>query len=147
MTDYTQEQIDENRQKWLDQLRDPESKKARGMLEDSKDKNSRCCLGHACHALGIERDEDKKYSVIYYDCEDTNLPFGARNALDIDGRGSFKEPVNITSVHHNSLTSVHEDYMTAYDLIDINDETDLTPQEIADVIEDQFNTGNFYTPE
>ena len=51
----TQEQVDENRQKWLAVLRAPESSKAVGVLESRTDENSRCCLGHACHALGITR--------------------------------------------------------------------------------------------
>ena len=147
MSDYTQEDIDENRRKWLAVLRDPKSSKNRGSLESYWDENSRCCLGHACHALDVEKEESKPDSAVYYDGKDSILPKGARNALDIDHRGNFIEPVTIISVHPNSLTHRYEDYFTAYDLIDVNDNTNLTPKEIADVIEEQFENDNFHFPE
>ena len=134
MKHYTKEQIDNNRRKWLAQLRDPESKKQAGKLESLDDSNARCCLGHACHALGIERwveyHEDK---IVTYDFRTTNLPGSACNMLNIDILGEFKKEVLVNGNFYRSLT-------------EINDLTDLTPQEIADIVEDQFENDNLKEP-
>ena len=127
---YTQEQIDENRRKWLAVLRDPQSKKKVNKLEDLDNSNVRCCLGHACHALGIER------KVVYfpngfvaYGNKTETLPFSACNMLNMEPNGKFKKEVLVEDEPYWSLAR-------------INDNTDLTPQEMADVIEDQFENDN-----
>ena len=130
---YTKEEINENRQKWLAVLRDPESKKVTSILESTGDPNARCCLGHACHALSLKRTMYDKSRYVYYDYEFRQLPLRACEALEIDTNGSFKEPIVIKD--HNF-----------YGLTGVNDGTSLTPQEIADVIEDQFKNNNFCYP-
>ena len=47
----TDRQIYDNRKAWIDYLKRPETKKAKSKLEDFKDPEARCCLGHACHVL------------------------------------------------------------------------------------------------
>ena len=127
---YTQEQIDENRRKWFGVLRDPESKKAVNKLESYTDKNARCCLGHACHALGIERKVMKfANGIIVYENKSDTLPFSVCNMLNIQNTGKFKKEVLVGDEPYWSLSR-------------INDNTDLTPQEMADVIEDQFENDN-----
>ena len=130
MKNYTREQIDENRQKWLAVLRDPKSKKALGVLESSKDPNARCCLGHACHALGLKRTEPSESRHVHYDSKSQWLPISARRALKINPVGRFGKNVIINGKELSNLCQV-------------NDWTSLTPQEIADVIEDQFDNNNF----
>lgn len=51
----TRKQILENRQKWIDHLLKPETKRYSGWLENPKNPEERCCLGHGCYVLGLER--------------------------------------------------------------------------------------------
>ena len=127
---YTKTQITENRQKWLAVLRDPESKKTRGVLESCTDPDARCCLGHACHALGITKTMPLFPGYILYHSESQYLPMHARRALMVSRNGSFKKSIIIDNKELSNIAQV-------------NDMTDLTPQEIADVIEDQFENNNF----
>lgn len=64
MTEYTRAEIFANRQKWIDYLKRPETKKANGVLEYASTPEYRCCLGHACHVLNIPRFEDD--GTVYY---------------------------------------------------------------------------------
>ena len=134
MTYYTQEEIDENRRKWLAQLRDLDSKKEFGQLENVKDSNARCCLGHACHALGIRR-RVKQYpsssiDLVAYENTSGALPSSACYMLNITAIGRFIEKIIVNGE-------------SCSDLSDVNDNTLLSPAEIADVIQDQFNNNNF----
>ena len=129
----TQEQVDENRQKWLAVLRAPESSKAVGVLESRTYENSRCCLGHACHALGITRTVTTGPEYVRYDSESKWLPPAARRALRINANGNFKKTIEVDDKVLNSLAQV-------------NDRTELSPAEIADVIEDQIENDNFFYP-
>ena len=142
---YTQEEIDENRRKWLAQLRDPESKKTTEKLESSIKSNERCCLGHACHALSADREAFAD-GIVYYDGEEGILPRSVEQKLNITHRGDFKEPITVRFMKRVDLPVGIRPYGTeieANDLIEVNDFTDLTPKEIADVIEEQFRTNNF----
>ena len=134
MAHYTQEQIDENRRKWFGVLRDPESKKITNKLEDPEDTNARCCLGHACHALGIERevefDPRKESHSVCYDSSSIVLPDTVAYMLNITNVGDFKKTIYVKSIPVSNLTQA-------------NDDTNLTPAEIADLIEDQIKNDNF----
>ena len=134
---YTQEQIDDYRAQWLAQLRSPEAKQARGKLEDPDDPNKRCCLGHACHILGLERTvkkpEWRASDCVFYgkNCGEASwLPREACKKLNVSLKGSFKVPVAVDGITVNSLSI-------------INDYTKLSLSEIADVIEEQFKADNF----
>ena len=84
---YTKAQINEYRAKWLAQLRDPESKMWIGELENIDDRNKRCCLGHACHALQAARIEDFESNEVKYifehDWQTSYLPLGIAEKLNI----------------------------------------------------------------
>ena len=136
MAHYTQEEIDENRREWLAQLRDPESKKTIGELESYDDTNERCCLGHACYALNIHCDINITDRTVSYDTEAGKLPNSACRKLNIDRIGRLNNDI---------LLSDDDEYDNFYisNLTTLNDDTDLSPQEIADIIEDQFKTNNF----
>ena len=141
MTQYTQEEINRNRNKWLAQLRDPESKKHYGELEDPSDSNARCCLGHACHALGIDRElqgDDDEIFVAYGGCLG-NLPNEAARKLDIDIMGCFKNSIEIRCCNSRGRLQVTK----CHNLTNVNDSTRLTPKEISDVIREQFEKDNF----
>ena len=131
---YTQAQIDEYRAMWLAQLRSPEAKKAQGKLEDPDKSNYRCCLGHACHILGVQRKiakpEWRANQCVFYGCENSWLPLEAREKLNVSLKGSFKVPIAVDGITVNALSV-------------INDYTKLSLSEIADVIEEQFKNDNF----
>ena len=134
---YTQKQIDEYRRIWLEQLRSPEAKKAQGKLEDPDKPDHRCCLGHACHILGLLRvvkiPEWRANECVFYGdggWDSSWLPIEAREKLNVSLKGSFKTPVTVDGITVNALSVV-------------NDYTKLSLSEIADVIEEQFAADNF----
>ena len=124
------------REQWLEQLRNPESEKVTGMLEDPHCENARCCLGHACYALGIEREESVNQEYVYYDGEWEVLSGEVAEMLDITQNGNFVHDVNIADYFPEYLPNK---YMC---LSDLNDRTSLKPQQIAVILEDQFAKGN-----
>ena len=131
MTKVTKENRRHYRQKWLDFLRGEGRRKAKGLLEKiaGYDKeNPRCCLGHACVALGMKGVKDNTNMI--YDGSSALLPLSAQIQLGISSDGSFKECVSVGSATYSSLST-------------INDCTDLSPADIADVIEEQFKNDNF----
>ena len=138
--------------KWLSVLRDPKSKKHVGSLESLHDSNTRCCLGHACHALHSNKTifEDK----VCYGAEKeyTFLPQKIAKLLNITPDGEFATPIHISRDYSNidSDENVDEDinYLPTSigynDLVSLNDDTILSPAEIANIIEEQYKNKNFY---
>ena len=47
----TRSEILENRQKWIEYLKRPETKKVTERLQSREDPEARCCLGHGCYVL------------------------------------------------------------------------------------------------
>ena len=130
---YTQEQINEYRAKWLAQLRSPEAQQWTGELESLREPDRRCCLGHACHALGAERSYTDL--TVYYgkgrDMDSSTLPYSVAKKLNITNSGAM---IN-SYVHGNDVYS---------GLTIINDCGVFSLSEIADIIEEGFKTNNFY---
>lgn len=58
MDKLSDQEIYDNRLKAVEYLMQPGLKKATGVLENINT-GGRCCLGHMCVALGVERSEDK----------------------------------------------------------------------------------------
>ena len=121
--------------KWMRVLRDPESKKTTGQLQDIIYEKHRCCLGHCCHAAGADVKIDEisvgEEAVTYsylgnndYAC----LPETLAEELDITATGCFINKVEVRGEQMGSLT-------------DVNDNSLLSPAEIADLIEE--NKDNF----
>ena len=79
--------------KWLEVLADPQSKKEKQHLENYKDSNKRCCLGHLCHALNLKMTKDAEYlETRYHDDENADssfLPLSVAKQLDITVEGRF----------------------------------------------------------
>ena len=126
--------------KWLEQLRRPESKKhtLRLFPEDAEkdDHETACCLGHACKAIIPNRikwreGDDGVGPAWVADGIGTYLPPTVAKLLNITRRGMF-----ITE--HRSGQGV-----TYKKLTEINDFTSMSPQEIADVIEEKYRNNEF----
>ena len=127
-----------NREKWLEKLRDPNSHKMKGRLESGNYPNYRCCMGHACSALGEERfagefdgeDHEIDANVGYGDAENLyHWTEKVAHDLNVNYRGEFEKPLDIEGKAIESLDQ-------------LNDHTDLTTQQIADVIEENLINGN-----
>ena len=130
-------------QNWLKVMRDPKSGKALKKLENPENRHDRCCLGHLCHAMqakskvanfGSMHSSDGGRDCVFYDFNDHRwthdvLPNELAKELDITFTGSFNTPIDIDGCEVSSMAS-------------LNDDTDLTPAEIANVIESQFKAGN-----
>ena len=118
---------------WLEQLRAPEPLKTTGQLEDIVNSNRRCCLGHACHALEMERGTGIKGS---YGTEVSFLPKELCTLLGINKVGEFKNPIQLEDRGNCNVYS---------SLVSVNDKSTLRPAQIADVIESEFLNDNFVT--
>ena len=128
-------------QNWLGVMRDPKSGKCEGKLQDVLNPNDRCCLGHLGYSMGaaIEiRLNGYREKVVHYsygDGIDSNvnvLPAALAKELDISKIGDFIKDIKIGDTSFACMA-------------EINDETDLTIAEIAeiaDVIEAQFKANN-----
>ena len=107
---YTHKQIEEYRAKWLAQLRDPKSKYWMAELESIDDPNKRCCLGHACHALGAIKNVDYENEVRYTFGDDWDvayLPPGIAKMLNITNDGKLRQPYQVTpgGIHYENLAN------------------------------------------
>ena len=115
---------------WLGVLRDPKSEKMCGALAHHFHTDQRCCLGHACHALGLPLEQwDWRGG---YGGEHSYLPARISELLDITQLGAFREPLLI-----DGLKARFES------LAGLNDASNLSPAEIADVIEDMWKNDGF----
>ena len=129
---------DEAVEMWLRELRGPTALKMTGKLAHPLNENARCCLGHLCAAIGAKRTIDRfdycgeTYPRVCYEGETTVLPKKVCRVLDITEKGEFVHPVRL------------DGYMCTFSsLVSLNDQTGLTPAQIADVIEKQIAADNF----
>ena len=113
---------------WLKQLRDPRSQRYRYELQSASQPNARCCLGHLCHALGV--DVEVRGDYVYYDRCSTGLPEGVAKLLNITQIGKFKEGVEYRNGTYESLAA-------------LNDESDIDLDGIARIIEEQLEADNY----
>ena len=74
MTITDQKKYD-NRMKWIEYLKRPETKKHLGSLEDIENPDCRCCLGHACHVLAPDtRTVNVLDKQVFYDAHSASIP-------------------------------------------------------------------------
>lgn len=141
--------VNEERQKWINYLRSDDIGKMVNKLEHKYENNRRCCLGHACHVLGLSRriaSTHNRLLVSYKsntrakDSSVDNLPVEAQLKLNLDRRGQFKQCIMITKDVYGTDRHI-------CNLQQLNDKTDLTLSQIADIIEEQLKLGNFVEPE
>jgi len=119
----------ENRRKWIAELKKLESKKAEAKLENYHT-GGRCCLGHGCAALGLERTVIKSgpCTNIFYDGESLVAP------------KSFVEKVGLKDSYGFCMISFKDiiyDELTA-----LNDCSEATPQEIGEILEGMIEGGD-----
>jgi len=150
---------------WMEVLRDPESRKARKILEEEKANSPRCCLGHLC-AISPEVERVRRESVreedygeplwvsladyLYRDVNDAKdvkdkeLPRILAQKFDLTPLGEFareysdREIAEIVGVHPDLL--VRRKYE---DLTELNDDSDLDLAHIAAFIRHVREKGEF----
>ena len=120
-------------------MRDPKSAKHQGELQDAWNSKNRCCLGHLGYSMGATTEHrpggqggHKSVHYSYGDVVHSNmsvLPVALAKELDMTQCGDFVEVIEIEGADYCSMSS-------------LNDSTNLTSAEIADVIEAQYKVGN-----
>lgn len=133
MTEYTPEQIQENRRKWLEALRSGEFKQTTGVLARQNDdgKYGYCCLGVACEISGVAsrdltRGYDDRVRKVYGENEaDLTLPEEVRAWLGVE----------TDSPNLASPVVVNDDGDDETGLTILNDDYGFTFEQIADAIE------------
>ena len=120
--------------KWLKVLRSPLSQRTKGKLENGVYSEARCCLGHLCHALDVPRYQiDGESGLVEYgedgDASWSQLPEYVARQVGITQNGDFFRRIEYKGDIY-------------YCLADLNDKTEVTPQEIADVIEREAKANN-----
>lgn len=129
----TRSEILANRQKWIDYLKRPETKKETHRLENPMDTDARCCLGHACYILGAERVE--RHDRIEYFGNENYTPHQIVEELGLyDRTGRI-----IGSSAFDNYTNFEE--FSFYSLSVLNDMTDITPQKIGEYLESVIEGG------
>lgn len=133
MTEYTRAQILENRRKWIDYLKLPDTKKSAGRLENPVVPENRCCLGHACHVLipELRKQSDESFTV-YYDDEMAYAPVSLKQKLGLYDRQGGNLLYDLFSI---------EPYAEQRSLSEFNDYTAITPQEIGAYLETVIEGG------
>lgn len=127
---YKRSEIRENRQKWIDFLREPERKKTKNVLESRYDHEARCCLGHAAHLFARDRTVIEN-DVVLYEGSEINLSNDMTKMLGLYGREGHTE--NPYKIHYGGKT-----YGA---LSSLNDQTDITPQEIGEILQGMIEGG------
>lgn len=144
------EEVQENRKKWLEFLREPGRKKAQGALEYHYDPDARCCLGHAGHLFVPDtRKLDGDY--VFYDGRGNTAGRRIQRALFITHAGEFRESVVVDrsrGIESDEEVTLNDDgNVLIGSCATLNDATDLTMAEIADIIEEQFKNNNLVEPD
>lgn len=126
-----------NRLKWIKYLNNSARRKATGVLEEFKDSGSRCCLGHACHVLGLKR---RKIHEVGYWGDKVGHPYiyYGENG-DLDSEIAPKQLVEILGLwsesgHVESDEGIPYKEVSYESLADLNDDSEATPKEIAEYL-------------
>jgi len=120
---------------WLKQLRSDEAEKHVGFLENYYNNKKRCCLGHACHVLAPEI-RDVKNMQVHYGKMCGLLPRNVAKLLNITLAGDFHETHLISDLQKVIPGLIHTSDQDRFDsLTEINDHTNITLSQMADLIE------------
>lgn len=126
---YTDQEVYDNRKTVIDFLKDPSRKKNRYSLASDIDDEARCCLGHMCKALF----PDHQINTSWFN-EESFAPIELIKAVGLHGNiGEGKEEF---SFHPSTEDN------TQHSLAAINDNTDVTPQEIGAMLEKMIMGGD-----
>lgn len=120
----------ENRKKWIAFLRDPARKKVITELESKYDPERRCCLGHGCACLIPGLRDVKESGFVTYENEGFYAPSAFMDSVGLFGDGGqiYGGGVYFKVWVFNSLSEA-------------NDETEMTPVDIADFLEATIEGG------
>jgi hypothetical protein len=122
-------EILKNRQTWINRLLDPESKKG---IHKLKDGDSFCCLGHGCDVLlGDSGIWGLKDTFILDDHEYEHLP-----------PNTFCDMVGLWDYNGGNFAANNLDGYSFTNLVDVNDLTDNSPQEIGEYLESVIEGGH-----
>ena len=121
-------EILENRQKVIAFLKDPARKKHKGTLESIVDNEARCCLGHMCVALNIER-KVLGDSVRY---DNANITISRSTAELIGLHGVLGQVID------GCIEYKCNHY---FSLVSLNDASNITTQEIGAYLESVIEGG------
>lgn len=131
---YSRSEIRSNRQRWIDYLKQPDTKKAINVLDNGK---GRCCLGHACYVMEIPSVSEGRVitsqgvmEVILYDGIASIAP------------DSLVEKVGLYNNIGETMTGAWIAPYSRASLAAINDDTDATPQEIGAYLESVIEGGS-----
>ena len=117
----------ENRKKVIAFLKDSSRQKHKGSLENIDNTEERCCLGHMCAALNIQREAYNH--CIHYDTEGAIAPESLVNMVGLNGQsGTIRNLYRYKNQRYLGLT-------------DLNDHSDITPQEIGAYLESVIEGG------
>jgi hypothetical protein len=126
-------EILENRKKVVAFLQESDRKKAEGILDNGDD--SRCCLGHMCHVLSVKTED--RGGTIFYGDQVAVAPEELREMVGLrDEYGS----ANTSALYVFGLQV--PEYGTMGSLVDLNDCTSATPQEIGAYLESVIHGGD-----
>jgi len=124
MTEYTDEQVLANRRTWIEFLKDPRRRKYKSFLDNGR--GARCCLGHACFVLRIPRVIGAEGAIEYGAAGDVEL--APRELVEAVGLWSESGDTQLRFTVELGDTG-------ATNLTIMNDETDMTPQQIGAYLE------------
>ena len=122
---------------WLAEMRKPDTIKHTCELESFHNANAMCCLGHACKALKepLDLQYSREDDAVYVEDLGYELPDDVANVLGITTMGSIEEEKKAKlekwikdKFNPDSLSSTHN-------LVEINDYSSLTIEQIADIVE------------
>lgn len=129
--ELTRGQVRANRQKWIDFLMKPARRKEIGTLDAGK--GFRCCLGHGCYALDLPRqhvvDPDGNEIFEYY----------GQSGVAPEG---FVKRVGLYD--QEGTTRYYGVWLGEWEvssLIEVNDDTDATPQQIGEYLQSVIDGG------
>ena len=137
---YTREQVQANREAWLAFLREEGRQKCVGRLEDTHEGERRCCLGHAAFVLGGKRSVIEGTAgdkIVAYNDETGYLSADLAEMLNMEASGDLHDFIHLDGYEDEDGDPINFGTLTG-----INDDSDLTPAQIADVIENQIEADN-----
>lgn len=128
-------EIKANREKCIAFLQEPELEKFTGGLENPTNNNSRCCLGHMCHVMKLDRWQKPGI--------DGDIIYGANDSLGF-APSTLQSLIGLKDRHgsfSNYLNDPHNTYKERTSLMALNDDTEMTTQEIGKWLEDKIEGG------
>jgi hypothetical protein len=124
MSTLSDKEIYANRLKAVAYLKQPHLRKASGVLE--RPDGSCCCFGHMCNALAIPKEVKTNGGIYFEGTFDGTAPDTLISKLGMfDSFGRTGNGFDIINTEQEPIVC----------LVDLNDLTDMTPQQIGEYLE------------